>query len=105
LEQTVSLDEKRLVSVLKERIADLPGLLGRNIPETRQILRKMIEGKILCEPVPEHGSSAYRFSATGTYGAVLCPPPSTNDCGEEQGFFQSLVPFLQFRIEGIATAA
>lgn len=52
-------------SVLKERIADLPELLSRNIPETRQMLRKMIQGKILCEPVLEHGSSAYRFSATG----------------------------------------
>jgi hypothetical protein len=68
-------------SVLKERIADLPELLSRNIPETRQMLRRMIEGKILCESVLEHGSSAYRFSATGTYGAVLCPPVGTNDCG------------------------
>jgi hypothetical protein len=85
LEQTVSLDQKRLVSVLKERISDFPGLLGRNIPATRQILRKMIEGKILCEPVLEHGSSAYRFSATGTYGPVLCPPTGANDCGGGQG--------------------
>jgi hypothetical protein len=72
-------------SVLKERIADLPELLSRNIPETRQMLRKMIQGKILCEPVLEHGSSAYRFSATGTYGAVLCPPTGTNDCGGGHG--------------------
>jgi hypothetical protein len=81
LEQTVSLDEKRLLSVLKERISDFPRLLGRNIPATRQILRKMIERKILCEPVLAQGSSAYRFSATGTYGAVLCPPTGVNDCG------------------------
>ncbi|WP_447987652.1 hypothetical protein [Nitrospira sp. Nam74] len=45
LEQTVSLDEKRLLSVLQERISDFLGLLGSNIPAARQILRKMIEGR------------------------------------------------------------
>ena len=30
---------------------------------------------------------------------------SVNDGGGGQGFFQSLVPFLRFRIQGVAAAA
>lgn len=67
----------------KTRVVDERAVLGAIT--VVQMLRKMIEGKILCEPVLEHGSSSYRFSATGTYGAVLCPPTGTNDCGGGQG--------------------
>jgi len=53
LERLTSLaaqDGTRIERALAERVADVRGALGRHIPHTRQILRKLIPGRILCTP-------------------------------------------------------
>ena len=44
-----SLDRKRLERELAARAADIDGLLGRHVPQTRQILRRLIVGRPTCE--------------------------------------------------------
>ena len=69
--QVVQLDAKRLAQDLRRRLSDLPSLIGRHIPQARQMLRKLLDGHILCEPILEDGKPGYRFSATGTFDRLL----------------------------------
>jgi site-specific DNA recombinase len=71
LTQTASLDEKRVAKSLQGKLGDLPGLFGRHVPMARQMLRKLIAGHILCEPIMENGKAGYRFTATGTFDRLL----------------------------------
>ena len=48
-----------------------PALFGRHVPIARQILRKLLDGHILCEPIEEGGKPGYRFTATGTFDRLL----------------------------------
>ena len=84
-ENAISLDVKRLWRQLQERIGNLKGLLGRHTPQARAILRKLIEGHIICQPYLDDGKVGYRFSATGTYGPLLADSLRTNDSGGGQG--------------------
>ncbi|HWV46340.1 MAG TPA: zinc ribbon domain-containing protein [Nitrospira sp.] len=86
--QVVHLDAKRLAQDLRRRLSDLPSLFGRHVPQARQMLRKVLDGHILCEPILEDGKPGYRFSATGTFDRLLTGKRvmngRTNDrgCGE-----------------------
>jgi site-specific DNA recombinase len=66
-----SLDGKRLERELTARGADVKGLLGRHVPQTRQILRKLIVGRLTCEAFEEGGQRGYRFTGQGTYEHLL----------------------------------
>jgi len=46
-------DGTRIERVLAERVADLKSGLGRHVTQTRQLLRKLIPGRILCTPFNE----------------------------------------------------
>jgi hypothetical protein len=43
-------DQRALVKDLRARVGDLEGLLGRQVTQTRQILRKLLVGRLVCEP-------------------------------------------------------
>ena len=62
-----SFDGKRLEGELAARAADVKGLLGRHVPQTRQILRKLIVGRLTCEAFEKDGKRGYRFTGQGTY--------------------------------------
>ncbi|MFQ5946774.1 MAG: recombinase family protein [Anaerolineae bacterium] len=79
LEKVASLDAKRIAQDLKMRVTDVKGLLGRHVPQARQMLRKLINGRLVCEPFEENGTRGYRFSATGTYGRLLSGTQYVND--------------------------
>ncbi|MDE3242652.1 MAG: hypothetical protein KGO52_08060 [Nitrospirota bacterium] len=81
-ENIASLDAKVLARNLQAKIKDVKALLGRHTPQARQILRKLIEGKVICQPVLEGGRPGYQFAATGTYGRLF---NDTNDGGGGQG--------------------
>ena len=68
-----SLDWKRLERELATRAADIKGLLGRHVPQTRQILRKLIVGRLTCEAFEKDGQRGYRFAGQGTYEPLLLP--------------------------------
>ncbi|HWG96447.1 MAG TPA: hypothetical protein VN647_05120 [Nitrospira sp.] len=67
LAQTVSLDGHRLAKELRNRVGNLPALFARHVPQARQMLRKLLDGHILCEPIMQDGRPGYRFTATGTF--------------------------------------
>jgi hypothetical protein len=70
--QVVSIDAKRLTMDLRNRLGDIPSLLSRHLPQARQLLRKLLDGHIMCEPiVDEDGKPGYRFTATGTFDRLL----------------------------------
>jgi hypothetical protein len=83
--ETVSLDEKRLTKQLLERLGNLPALFGRHVPIARQILRKLLDGHILCEPIEEGGKPGYRFTATGTFDRLLTGATLVNHGGGGEG--------------------
>ncbi|MEE8492722.1 MAG: hypothetical protein V3S25_01650, partial [Nitrospirales bacterium] len=66
-----SLDAKRVARDLRERVSDVRGLLGRHVTRARQMLRKVLDGKIVCEPFEENGVRGCRYRATGSYGRLF----------------------------------
>jgi hypothetical protein len=74
-----SLDARRLAQELKRRATDARGLLGRHVPQTRRMLRALLEGRLVCDPFQEENRRGYRFRATGTYGGLFAAIGGAND--------------------------
>ena len=83
--QILQLDAKRLAQDLRQRLSVLPSLIGRHVPQARQMLRKLLDGQILCEPILEDGNPGYRFTATGTFGGLLAGKMALNYSANESG--------------------
>lgn len=81
----ICLDAKRLTKDLRSRLGDIPALFARHVPQARQMLRKLLDGHILCEPIRENGRAGYRFTATGTFDRLLTGIKVINDGGGGQG--------------------
>ncbi|HEX3203773.1 MAG TPA: hypothetical protein VHQ67_03405 [Nitrospiraceae bacterium] len=82
LGNVTSLDAKALVRNLRRRLRDMKALLARHVPETRQMVRQLIEGKLICRPILEGSRLGFQFASTGTYGDLL---QCTNESGGGQG--------------------
>ena len=63
------LDPQQLKRNLIARVEYIEALLGRNVPQTRQLLRKLIDGRVLCTPT--RGGQGYAISQKGTYAGIL----------------------------------
>ncbi len=62
------------------------GLLGKHTPQARQMLRKLLDGRIRCTPFEEDGVRGYRYQATGTYGRLFAAGlVAVNDGGGGHG--------------------
>lgn len=85
LAQVADLDAKRLARDLRSRLGDIPTLFARHVPLARQMLRKLLDGHIVCEPIMEGGKLGYRFSATGTFDRLLTGVKVVNESGGGQG--------------------
>ncbi|WP_455377242.1 hypothetical protein, partial [Petrachloros mirabilis] len=80
LTQIIALDAKSVTEDLWNRLKDIPTLLSRHVPHARQILRKLLNGHIMCEPVlDENGNQGYRFTAMGTFDRLLTGVKIAND--------------------------
>jgi site-specific DNA recombinase len=64
-----SFDVKRIERDLRRRLDDWRGLLRRQTPVARQILTKLIDGRLTFTPDPEQG--LYRFEGAATLGTLL----------------------------------
>ena len=49
------------------------------------MLRKLLDGNILCEPIMEGGKPGFRFTATGTFDRLLAGVKVVNQSGGGQG--------------------
>jgi hypothetical protein len=85
LAEVVSLDEKRLTKQPRERLGDIPSLFERYIPLARKMLRTLLDGHLLCEPIEENGKPGYRFTATGTFDCLLTGATLVNRGGGGEG--------------------
>ena len=56
---------------LEQRIQDWRGLLRRRAPQGRQILRKLIEGRLVLTPDREEVTPYYTFTGNGTLTGLL----------------------------------
>ena len=63
---------------------DVRGLLGRTIPRTRQILGKLLVGRLECRAFDEGERVGYRFTGQGSL-AELLPAEAFNSCGDPGG--------------------
>lgn len=61
------LDGGTLAAELRKRLEDWKGLLARQPVRARQILRKLLAGRITFEPTTD----GYRFTGHATYGKLL----------------------------------
>ena len=71
LAQVVSLDAKHLTKDLRSRLEDISSLFACHVPQALQMLTKLLDGHILCEPIMEGGKAGYRFTATATFDRLL----------------------------------
>jgi hypothetical protein len=55
----------------RARLADVKALLGRHTPQARQMLRKLVDGKIAVEPVIQDGRRGFRLSGRLNVGRLL----------------------------------
>ena len=78
------LDDRRLLEDLRARVRDVRRVLGQDIPRTRQILRKLLVGRLECRAFDEGARVGYRFPGRGSY-AELMPPALSNACGDPGG--------------------
>jgi hypothetical protein len=104
-EKMLALDTKRLAKELERRMADVKELLVRHVPQARQILKKLIQRSIICEPIMEVDEAGFRFSATGTYEALLASLDGTNFGGGGHPQRPSCTGDLRFTIRVVALAA
>ena len=47
------------------------------IPQARQVLRKLIAGRLAFHAVEEDGRRGFRFDGEDTYGGLFSGPPGT----------------------------
>jgi len=63
--KNISIDAKQLERMIESRARDMVQLLGRHIPQTRQLLRLLINGRIVCRPFDDERGKGYEITATG----------------------------------------
>lgn len=66
-------------------MAEVNGLLGKHIRQTRQMLRKLIDGRVACPPFADEGGRGYEVTATGSYAGLFRVPVAVKDGGGEGG--------------------
>ncbi len=65
------LDDKGIERALAERTAQFRELLHDNMPKAGQVLRTLLDGLILLEPVVEDGRKGYRFAGRTRIGPLV----------------------------------
>ena len=73
LETAAPVDAAARVRATTERAADLRGLLARNSAQARQVVRQLLEGRLVCQPFEDAENRGYSFAATGTYRRLGVP--------------------------------
>ena len=86
LDATALVDSERLAQELTARAADARALLGRHVAQTRQMVRRLLAGRLVCGPVDDHTGRGYRFTATGTYARLVPGIEPVNVGGGPTGF-------------------
>ena len=65
------IDRRKLEPVLRARLDDWHGLLGRHVAQARQILRKLLVGRLVVTPDATRDGRYAEVAGTGTLGKFL----------------------------------
>ena len=78
------------------RVADVKGLLGKHVPQARQMLRKLIDGRVVC--THDARGKGYEVTATGSTRADSGSPLRLTTVAEREGFEPSVevLPLRRF---------
>ena len=106
LDAIPALDAAALARDVAGRATDLRAALGRNIPQARQVVRQLLDGRLLCAPFDDGKEHGYTFEATGTYRRLGVPTLDTlvNVCGGPNPPRPTLTRW-SFSVRGVAKAA
>jgi hypothetical protein len=77
LDAIPALDADALAHDVAGRAEDLRAALARNIPQARQVVRQLLDGRLLCAPFDDGKEHGYTFQATGTYQRLGVPALDT----------------------------
>jgi hypothetical protein len=77
----------------QRRAADVRDLLRRRTPQARQMLRKLLVGRLTVTAIEEQGQAGFRVTGQGTYGRLLSGEAFDTTNGDPGG---SVVPRRKF---------
>ena len=66
-----TLDLAAVRKTAREQVAEWAGLMERHTPQARQILRKLLHGRVTVQPTPEREDCYAEITATATIGRLL----------------------------------
>ena len=69
--EVYDLNDARLKRDLRARVLDAKSLLGRHVPQARQMLRKLIDKPFQCEALTDGNRRWYRVTGQGSYLPLL----------------------------------
>ena len=103
LDAIPALDVEALSRDVVARAADLRAALGRNTPQARQVVRLLLEGKLVCTPFDDGTEHGYSFDAKGTYRRLGVPLVESVNVGGGPNGIRAVVGLdLTFPIRGVA---
>jgi hypothetical protein len=84
LAQVRRVDVGDLTRELRDILGDWRALLAKHTPQARQILRKLLDGRLTFRPCKEHGTSYYEFTGKGVLDPILTgmPPAIGNNSND-----------------------
>ena len=70
-DRVVTLDAATVRQAVRERLTDWSGLMARHTPQARQLLRKVLHGRVMVQPTPEREDCYAEITATASISKVL----------------------------------
>jgi hypothetical protein len=91
LDETPTLDAETIAADVQARAADVRGLLARHVIQARQVVKMLLEGRLVCHSFEENGEMGYTFTATGTYRRLGVPLAEPFNVGGDPGGIRTRV--------------
>ena len=71
LRRVASVDRGVLAASVRERLSDWCGLASRSVEQSRQILRKLLVGPLVCTPIQREGETRLQFEGDLSLGRLI----------------------------------
>ena len=76
---------EKLRARLRASVENLEGFLGKHVPQTRQVLKKLLRDRLHCEAFDDGERRGYRFSGEGSYDRLVPDLNFAGLCGDPGG--------------------
>jgi len=78
-------ENRRLEEELRDRLTEWQGILSRHVTQARQILKKLLAGRIRFDPKQDREQRIYEFSGKATIVKVLAGKVCSNALASPTG--------------------